>query len=123
MYFVFFMIASQISPMIKIDSINLYAESAESQFLIKIQGLNNCMFRKILSIFSVLFFQKSLVLFILQYTLNVMQNYVKQASQNMYVQQLLENSKSADKAGEYTVKRSKNLNRKPTTWYCNPSTN
>ena len=52
----FFKSASQISPRIKIFNINLYAESTESQLLVKIQGLNNCMFGKLINIFSVVFF-------------------------------------------------------------------
>ena len=40
------MSASQISPRIKINNMNLYAESAESQLFIKVQDLNNCMFGK-----------------------------------------------------------------------------
>ena len=54
--FCFFISASQISHMIKIYNINLYAESAESQLLIKIQGLNNCMFLYLVNIFSGLFY-------------------------------------------------------------------
>ena len=50
MYF-FVISASQISPRI----MNLYAESAKSQLLIKIQGLNNCMFGQLINILSVLF--------------------------------------------------------------------
>ena len=55
MYF-FFISANQISIRIKIYSMNVNAESAESQLLIKIQGLNNCMFGKLINIFSVLDF-------------------------------------------------------------------
>ena len=43
---IFFISACQISPRIKINNMNLYAESAESRLLIEIQGLNNCIFRK-----------------------------------------------------------------------------
>ena len=68
MYFIFFISASQISPMIKIYNMNLYDESAESQLPIKILDLNNCMFGKLINIFSVFFFvQYSLFLFILQF--------------------------------------------------------
>ena len=38
MYFFFFISSSQISPKIKINIMNLYAENADSQLLIKIQG-------------------------------------------------------------------------------------
>ena len=54
--FCFFISASQISHMIKIYKMNLYAESAESQLLIKIKGLNNCMFLYLVNIFSGLFY-------------------------------------------------------------------
>ena len=59
---------------------NLYGESAESQLLIKIQGLNNyCMFGKLTNIFSD-FFQKTKVRFYFAiYPLNLTQKYVKQA--------------------------------------------
>ena len=53
--FFFFIRAIQISPRIKVYNMNLYAESAESQLLIKIQGLNNCIFGKLINIFSVFF--------------------------------------------------------------------
>ena len=86
--------ASQISPWIKIYNMNLYADSAESQLLIEIQGLNNCMFGKRINIFrgggSI-----ELSFYFAIYFLNVMQNYVKQTSQNIYVQYLRENSKGS----------------------------
>ena len=44
--FIFFISARQIVPRIKINNMNLYAESTESQLLIEIQGWNNCMFGK-----------------------------------------------------------------------------
>ena len=47
----FFISAIQISPRIKIYIMNLYAESAESQLLIKNQGLNKCMFGRVINIF------------------------------------------------------------------------
>ena len=43
----------QINPGITIYNMNLYAESAESQLLNKILGLNNCMFGKLINVFSV----------------------------------------------------------------------
>ena len=49
--FFFFISASKISPRIKIYNMNLCAEIAESILLIKIQGLNNCMFGKLINIF------------------------------------------------------------------------
>ena len=51
MCFFFFLSASKISPRVKIYNMNLCAESAESILLIKIQGLNNCMFGKLINIF------------------------------------------------------------------------
>ena len=76
---------------------NLYAESAESQLLIKIQGLNNFMFGNLINTFSVWgFFSIELSSFYFaKYFLNVTQNYVKRASQNLYDQHLRENSKRA----------------------------
>ena len=81
----------------------LYAESAELQLLIKVQGLNNCLFRKLINILSGFFcsIELSSVYFAI-YFLNVTQNYVKQASQNIYVKHLRE-KECLDKAGEYTV--------------------
>ena len=40
-------------PRIKMFNMKVFAESAESQLLIKIQGLNNFMFGKLINIFSV----------------------------------------------------------------------
>ena len=78
---------------------DIYAESAESQLLIKIQIWNNCMFGKFLNIFCLI--ELSCLYFAIHF-LNVTQNYVKQASQNIYVQQLRQNSKSAStKRGKY----------------------
>ena len=54
--FFFFRIAIQISPRIKIYNMKLYAESAESQLLIKNQGLNKCMFGKLINIFIFVLF-------------------------------------------------------------------
>ena len=63
----------------------LYAESAELQLLIKVQGFNNCLFRK-LNILSGVFCSIELSSFYFAiHFLNVTQNYVKQASQNIYV--------------------------------------
>ena len=45
--FFFFISANQIRPRIHIYNMNVYAESAKSQLLIKIRGLNNCMFGKL----------------------------------------------------------------------------
>ena len=74
--------AKQISPRIKIYNINLYAESAESQLLIKIKDLNNCMFGK--PITSSVFLFDSIELSSLYFAINSLnstQNYVKQTSQ------------------------------------------
>ena len=68
MYAFFFIIASQISPMIQIYNINFDAETEESQMLLKIQGLKNYyMLGKRINIFS-FYVQSRLVLFLLQYT-------------------------------------------------------
>ena len=99
--FFFFISASKISPRIKIYNMNLCAESTESILLIKIQGLNNCMFGKLINIFF-LFNRAYFFLVCNIYFLSVTQNCVKRASQNIYVQHLRENSKSAStKRGIY----------------------
>ena len=96
---------------------NLYAKSAESRLLIEIQGLNNCIFRKHKHPQWVFFCSIELGSFYFAiYFLNLTQNYVKQASQNIYVQHIRDNSKSAStKRGIILWKRAKNENRKPTT--------
>ena len=80
---------------------NWYAESQESQLLTKIQILNNCMFGKLIKhlqwvVFSSFCLIKLRVFFLFcNIHLNVTQNYVKQTSQNIYVQLLRENSRSS----------------------------
>ena len=57
------------------------------------------------------------------YILNVTWNHVKKTPQIIYIQHLRENSKSASaKQRDILSKRSKNVNRKPAPWWCNPST-
>ena len=94
MYF-FFVSAGQISPSIKIYNMNFDAGIAESQLIIKIEGLNKYMFAKLNTIYSFLFFVFVLFLFLYggaielspssfaMYFLNVMLNYNKQPSQNI----------------------------------------
>ena len=82
-FFFFFLSASKISPRIKIYNMNLCAESAKSILLIKIQGLNNCMFGKLINIFIFLgggSIELTSFYFAIYTFLNVTQNYVKQAS-------------------------------------------
>ena len=72
------------------------------------------MFRNLMNIFSIFIFgsiELSSFYFAI-YFLNVTQNYVKQASNNIYVQDLRVNSKSAStKRGNIPWKRSKNRQR------------
>ena len=122
--FIFFISANQILGS-KLSTWICLLKMQNRNLLLEIQGLNNCMFGKHKHLQWGLFFGLIELgsFYFGIYFLNVTQNYVKQVSQNIYVQHLRENSKSAStKRGNILWKRSKNENRKPTTWYCNPST-
>ena len=90
--FFFFISPSQINPRIKLNNMNLYLDSAESQLFLKIQGFNNCMLgNQCYFLFDGPIELSSFYFAI--YFLNVTQNFVLQ--QNIYVQHLRESSKSA----------------------------